>query len=80
MSDPLFPIALAACDLKAAAPKSFDDLIKAMKAWEERTIDDLLAAGPSDIVGAQSIARTARQIRTKLETCMQTRDTAERRK
>jgi hypothetical protein len=80
MSDPLHDAAMIAVDLKAAAPRSFDDFVTALCAYENKCINDLLAAGSDGILGAQGRASTARAIRTKLQECTEIRANAEKRK
>lgn len=80
MSDPLHVIALVACDLKLAAPEPFANLVEAFRAYENKCIDDLLAAGPDGIVGAQGKANAVRAVRTKLQDCMSIRAKLEARK
>jgi hypothetical protein len=79
-NDPLHDMALAAADLKAAASQHFDTMVDHLFKYEVKSIDELLAAGPGDVLGAQAKARTVRQLRLKLQTCMITRDQAEKRR
>jgi hypothetical protein len=80
MSDPLFEIAMAAADIKAAAPQLFERLIEAFKKYEERCRIDFYAANEASLVGAQARAQTAQIILTKLETCYQIRSQFERKR
>jgi hypothetical protein len=79
-NDPLHDMALAAADTKASNSQRFDDMVDALFKYEVKSMDELLAAGPGDVLGAQAKAKTVRQIRLKLQTCMITRDQAEKRR
>ena len=80
MSDPLHTLALIACDIKAGAPNSFASLLLTVQQWEEKSIDEFLAAPPDAILGAQSKANMVRQLRQKLQNCTTIRDQVEKRR
>jgi hypothetical protein len=79
-NDPLHDMALAAADLKATNSQRFDDMVDQLFKYEVKSIDELLAAGPDDVFGAQAKAKTIRQLRLKLQTCMLIREQAEKRR
>jgi hypothetical protein len=80
LSDPLHDIAIAATELKVGMPQEFERLVEAFKKLEHRSKVDLYAADASGIMAAQGRAVIVRNIRTKLETCLQIRSQSEKRK
>lgn len=80
MSDPLVPFVLAAAELKIAAPRQFDQLVEAVRVFEERCRDDLSAAEATVIFPAQGKAQLVTQLRQKLEGCLELRAKYEARK
>jgi hypothetical protein len=80
MSDPLFDVTMAAAELKLAAPREYEKFIEAVKLFEERLRQDLLAAEPNVIFAAQGKAWLMAQFRMKLETCIELRAKHEARK
>ena len=80
MSDPFYPLVVAAAELKLAAPREFDNFIEAFKALEDRTRTELIAAEPNVIFAAQGKAWLVAHLRKKLEDCLQIKRTTEARK
>jgi hypothetical protein len=80
LSDPLHDIAMAATELKLGMPNEFERLVEAFKRLDHRCKADLYAADASGIMAAQGRAVVVRNIRTKLETCLQIRSQSEKRK
>lgn len=80
MSEPLFDIAITAADLAARLPQEWEKFIEAFKRLDERSRTDFYAAGADAIMSAQGRAVLARDLRTKLETCLQIRRQAEERR
>ena len=70
MSDPLYDVAVAAADLKIAAPREFDKFVTAIKALEDRCTNELRAASSNVIFTAQGKSQLVTQLRQKLETCL----------
>jgi hypothetical protein len=79
-NDPLHDMALVAADLKAGNSQRFDEMVDHLFKYEVKSIDELLAAGKDDVLGAQAKAKLIRQVRLKLQTCMLIRDQAEKRR
>lgn len=80
MSDPLFPLVMAAAELKLAAPREYDKLLDAFRVFENRCRDDLQAAEPNVIFPVQGKAQLVTQLRQKLEDCLDLRAKYEARK
>lgn len=80
MSDPLHDVAMAASELKMAAPKEYDKFIEAVKGLEARCQADLNAAEPNVIFPAQGKVNLIIQLRQKLEDCINLRAKFEARK
>lgn len=80
MSDPLYPVVIAAADLKLAAPREFDKLVEVLKGLENHLDTELRVAGANVIFTAQGKAQMVAQLRTKLENCLQLKNTYEQRK
>jgi hypothetical protein len=80
LTDPLYSIAYAAADLKRAAPDFYEKLVDAVKAYENRCLQDLLVADPGVLLGAQQKAWVVAQLRQRFENCIALRDQGEKRK
>jgi hypothetical protein len=71
VSDPLYQVAVAAVEIKRAAPREFDKLVEAIKVLEMRCDSEFRSASPNVIFIAQGKAQLVVQLRTKLENCME---------
>lgn len=71
MADPLHNVMMTAAELKLMAPREYDKFIEAMKAFETRCMNDLVAAADNVIFPAQGKAQIITQLRQKLENCHQ---------
>jgi hypothetical protein len=70
MADPFHDVAMAAADLKIAAPREFDVFVATLDKLEKRMMADLLAAGPDGIFTSQGKALLSQQLKKKIEECM----------
>lgn len=80
MSDPIFQVAVAAAELKLAAPKAYDNFIEAFRSLEEKFKRDLIAAEPNVIFSVQGKTWLITHLRQKLETCFDAKAQHEKRK
>lgn len=78
-NDPNYYLVIAASNLKVAVPDQFVALLGAFQMIEEREKAAFLAAGSEGIFQAQGRANLAKELRERLEKCLEQRKTYQNR-
>lgn len=70
MSDPMFPVAMGAAELKRAAPVQFDLFVRSLQALRESLRDNYVAEDGRAIFQTQGKCQLIDQLLKKLDDCL----------
>jgi hypothetical protein len=75
MTNPLVDVAMAAANLKAAAPDHFKTFCETLRVYEIQSITEMLASDGSDVFRAQGKVKTIQSLRRHIAECYELRET-----
>jgi hypothetical protein len=73
MNDPMYALTMAAANLKVTAPEQFEALLGAFQLVVDKENTALLSAPAGGIFQAQGRANLAKELRDRLEKCLDQR-------